>query len=107
MEQFLTYSLFLLIVLITLKNSAISLAILLNMVVFRAIPYVDYKAPYYGYYNESDLILGALLPITCYIIILLKIFLNKSKLKYHTDVFDLFMLTLSIIMIISIIFSPN
>ncbi|MFC4268199.1 O-antigen ligase family protein [Polaribacter marinivivus] len=107
MEQVLTYSLFLLIVVITVKNSAISLAILLNVVVFRAIPYVDYKAPYYGYYNENDLILGAILPITCYIIILSKIFLNKSKIKYHTDVFDLFMLVLSIVMIISIIFSPN
>lgn len=106
MEIFLTYVVFFCVLFFAFKNGAVSLAIILNVVVFRAIPYVDYKAPYYGYYNENDILLGAILPALSFIIILLKIFWQKKKIKYHVDVFDAFMAILTITMILSIIISP-
>ncbi|QOD59676.1 O-antigen ligase family protein [Polaribacter haliotis] len=107
METILIYFVFLSILVITLKKTAISLAILLNINLFRAIPYVNYKHPFYGYYNENDILLGAILPILCFIIIILKIFWKKKKIKYHLDVFDVFMVLLGAIMVVSILVSPN
>ena len=107
METILIYFVFLLVLFITLKKTAISLAILLNINMFRAIPYVNYKFPFYGYYNDNDVLLGAVLPILCFVIILLKIFWQKNKIKYPLDVIDVFMFLLGSIMIVSIVFSPS
>ena len=107
MEDILIYSTFFLVLLLTIKKTAISLAILLHINLFRAIPYVDYKHPFYGYYNENDVLLGAILPALCFIIILLKIFWGKKKIKFHLDIIDVFMFLLFLIMVISILFSPN
>ncbi|WP_339882040.1 O-antigen ligase family protein [Polaribacter vadi] len=107
MEQALIYCVFLSVILVAIKKSSVALAILLNINLFRAIPYVDYKYPYYGYYNENDLLLGAILPAICFLIILIKIFWKKDKINYKVDIIDVFMLFLSLIMIISVIYSPN
>ena len=107
METTLIFFIFFLMLFITLKKTAISLAILLNINIFRAIPYVDYHQPFYGYYNENDILLGAILPTLCFIIMLLKIFWQKNKIKYHLDVLDVFMALLAFMMILSIVFSPN
>jgi len=97
---------FVFIIYIAIKSTPVALAILLNINLFRAIPYVNYKFPFYGYYNENDIFLGAILPILCFLIIFLKIALKTKRIKYHTDVFDVFMLLLSAVMFVSIIFSP-
>ena len=107
MEQVLIYCVLVFVIIVAIKKSSVALAILLNINLFRAIPYVDYKHPYYGYYNENDLLLGAVLPIVCLLIIILKITWKKDKIKYKVDVIDVFMLFLGLIMIISVIFSPN
>ena len=106
MEQFLISLIFVFVLYSAFKNSALSLAIILNIVVFRAIPYVNYKYPVYGYYNENDILLGAILPIVTFLIIVFKIFFKKKKVKFHLDVFDAFMFLLTFIMITSIIISP-
>ena len=109
MEQFLFYALISFVVIITVYKSEISLAILLNTNLFRAIPYVDYNSPVYGYYLENDLYLGAILPASCFSIILLKlIFKNKNgRLKYRFDQFDFFILLLTLVMLASIVVSPD
>ncbi|MEN8834450.1 MAG: O-antigen ligase family protein [Polaribacter sp.] len=107
MEQTLIYCVFIFVVLVAIKKSSIALAILLNINLFRAIPYVDYLHPYYGYYNENDLLLGAILPALCFIIISLKIFYKKDKIKYKVDIIDVFILLISFTMIFSLIISPN
>jgi O-antigen ligase len=107
MELFLMYATFVFIIYIAIKSTPVVLAILLNINLFRAIPYVNYKFPNYGYYNENDIVLGAILPITCFLIIFLKIVLKTKQIKYHTDVFDVFILLLSIVMLVSILFSPD
>ena len=101
------YATFVFIIYIAIKSTPVALAILLNINLFRAIPYVNYKFPNYGYYNENDIVLGAILPITCFLIIFLKIVLKTKQIKYHTDVFDVFILLLSIVMLVSILFSPD
>lgn len=107
MEQILIFCVFFFVLLVALIKSSAALAILLNINLFRAIPYVDYKHPYYGYYNENDILLGAILPIVCFIIILLKIFWKKNKINYKLDIIDVFMLCLVFIMLFSLILSPN
>tara|TARA_R110002049_G_scaffold145935_1_gene308320 strand:+ start:3429 stop:4739 length:1311 start_codon:yes stop_codon:yes gene_type:complete len=107
MEQVLIYCVFFFVILVAIKKSSIAIAIILNINLFRAIPYVDYKKPYYGYYNENDLVLGAILPAICFMIILLKIFYKKDKINYQVDVIDVFMIVISLVMIISLIISPN
>jgi hypothetical protein len=106
MESFFIVLIFIFVLYFAFKNSAVSLAIILNIVVFRAIPYVDYKYPYYGYYNENDILLGAILPILCFLIIILKVLWKKKKIKFHVDVFDFFMLLLTLTMVLSIVISP-
>lgn len=107
MEGIITCLIFVIVLSITFYKTEISLAILLNINIFRALPYVDYKAPRYGYYNDSDLILGAILPILCFIIIFLKIMWRKNKINYKVDVYDFLLLVLTFIMLISIIVSPS
>lgn len=107
MEQVLIYCVFLFVILVAIKKSSIALAILLNINLFRAIPYVDYLKPYYGYYNKNDILLGAVLPTICFLIIISKIMWKKDKIKYKVDIIDVFMLMLSLIMVVSVIFSPN
>lgn len=107
MEQVLIYCVLVFVILVAIKKSSVALAILLNINLFRAIPYVDYKHPYYGYYNENDILLGAILPTICFFFILLKIIWKKDKIKYKVDIIDVFMLSLSLIMIVSNILSPN
>ena len=84
MEQILIYCVFLFVIFVAIKKSSAVLAILLNINLFRAIPFVDYKQPYYGYYNENDILLGAALPTLCYLIIFilfcwLLTFINKNN----------------------------
>jgi len=107
MEQLLIYCVFFFVIFVALKKSSAVLAILLNINLFRAIPFVDYKQPYYGYYNENDILLGAVLPMLCYLIIFIKITWKKDKIKYKVDIIDVFMFSLILIMIISVILSPN
>lgn len=107
MENILIILTFLFVIYFAIKNSAVALAIILNIVVFRAIPYLDYNSPRYGYYNDPDFILGAILPILTFLIIFFKTFWAKNKIKFHFDVFDVFMVLLSSIMLLSIIISPS
>lgn len=107
MEQVLIYCVFLFVLFVAIKKTSAVLAILLNINLFRAIPFVDYKHPYYGYYNKNDIFLGAILPALCYLIIILKIISKKGKVTYKVDIIDVFMLLLSFVMILSVIFSPN
>lgn len=107
MEQVLIYCVFLFVIFVAVKKSSVALAIVLNINLFRAIPYVDYKHPYYGYYNENDILLGAILPTICFMIIVAKIMWKKNKIIYKVDAIDVFMILLSLIMIISVLFSPN
>ncbi|MCF8272899.1 MAG: O-antigen ligase family protein [Flavobacteriaceae bacterium] len=79
----------------------------MNINLFRAIPYVNYQAPKYGYYNESDVLLGAVLPILCFVIITLKVLINKKKINYKSDIFDVFIVLLTVIMVFSILVSPS
>lgn len=106
MEQYLIYVVFFGVLFTAIKKPEVALAILLNINIFRAIPYVDYQNPIYGYYNESDFLLGAVLPVISFLIITLRVFLKK-KIKYKVDVFDFFMALISIIMVLSILLSPN
>jgi len=107
LESLLVTLVFLFVLYFSFKNTAVTLAILLNIVVFRSIPYVDYKAPYYGYYNENDIVLGAILPVLSFVIIIFRVCYKKKSLKFKLDVFDVFMISLTIIMLFSILFSPD
>jgi len=106
MEIALVYIVFLGVIFITFYKPEISLSILLNINIFRAIPYVDYQNPRYGYYNENDVLLGATLPLLCFIIIIIKV-LIKKKIKYKIDKLDVFMVLLSLIMLVSVLASPR
>lgn len=106
MEDNLLIFTFIFVIYFAFKNSAVALAIILNVVIFRAIPYVNYSYPRYGYYNDPDILLGAILPILTFLIISFKIFWKKNKIKYHFDVFDVFMSFLTVIMLLSLIISP-
>lgn len=107
MEQYLIYFVFFIVLFITFKKPEVSLAMLLNINIFRAIPYVNYQAPKYGYYNESDILLGAVLPILCFVIITLKVLIKNKNIKYKSDIFDIFIVLLSVIMALSILVSPS
>lgn len=107
MELSFIIAIFLLVILASLFKPEISLAMLLNINLFRAIPYVDYNSPYYGYYNESDIFLGAVLPALSFILIIVRTIWNKKKIKYKVDMFDYFMLILLSVIILSIVVSPS
>jgi len=106
MEQNLIILIFLAVIFVTIYKPEISFPIILNINIFRAIPYVNYLDPRYGYYNENDVLLGAILPILCFLIITIKVF-KKKKILYKVDNFDFFMIALSLIMLLSLLISPK
>jgi len=92
---------------ISWKKPTISLAILLQINIIRSVVTIDINNICLRCLEDSNIYLGAILPILSLLVIISKIFYNKKTIKYKVDDFDFFILGLIVVSFIGIFISEN
>lgn len=79
------------------KRPMFGLALMLQTNIIRSLINIDYVDPCFACINESDILLGAITPILCFVVILLR-FDFKSPIKYVIDIYDVFFIAAILIL---------
>ena len=102
-----TIAISLLILTLAWKRPAIALAVLLQTNLIRSFAEIDFKNLCFHCVNESNIILGFIIPILSFILIFVKFTFIDAKFDFKLDVFDGFFILTFIILSTGTIYAPN
>ena len=88
------------------KRPMLGLALLLQTNIIRSLVEIDYSNPCFNCINESDILLGGIVPVIGFVLILFRLDLI-NKIKYTLDIFDLFFLSTLFVLFLTSFYSPN
>ncbi len=89
------------------KKPTISLAIILHINIIRSAITIDINNICLRCLEDSNIYLGAVLPILSFSIIISRIFYKKKTIKYKVDDFDFFIIGLIVVSFIGVFISEN
>jgi O-antigen ligase len=105
--MFATFVIVAVVLFLAWKKPIIAIAVLLQTNLVRSIVEINLSDLCFYCTNESNVILGVVLPLAAFFTILIRISYKSAKFKYKLDPFDGFFLLTYAILIIGIFHAPN
>jgi hypothetical protein len=83
------------------------LAVLVQINLIRAIVSLDFNNLCFRCINESDILLGAVIPLLGFVLILIKLYSKNKNLKFRLSFIDVFFVLVIFTLFYTSIFSAN
>lgn len=105
--MFITIIISLIILFLAWKRPIVALAILLQTNLIRSLVEIDLSNLCFHCINESNIILGVIVPLASFFLIIIKISYKKAKFNYKIDLFDGFFIITSLVLIVGMFYAPD
>ena len=97
----------LIILVLAWKKPIVAMAVLLQTNLIRSLAEIDLSNLCFNCINESNIMLGMVIPVVSFTLIVIKISFKTAKFKYKLDPFDGFFILATVILIIGSFYAPN
>tara|TARA_B110000211_G_C14090125_1_gene558569 strand:- start:4032 stop:5288 length:1257 start_codon:yes stop_codon:yes gene_type:complete len=98
------FVIFITIIFATIWSSIAGFVMLINIYLIKSLKYIS-TGELQGLTSNTELLLSFILPVSVVLIVLIKLILNKIKIKYKFDLFDFFFILLIILLAFGTLFA--